>query len=176
MRVPNVTKRLYRTCLPALAAMAVLAAAATNGPAADEAAAVALSGDRLKVAGKTYCLFGIDAPESGQQCTLKSGKPYDCGTIAKTALMDLILGATVQCMPVAKQHRHAACIVARCAAGGADLSANMVHTGWALAKPDARTLYGAIEAKAERRKHGLWAGTFVSPWTWRQQAGKRPAQ
>ena len=70
--------------------------------------------------------------------------------------MDLILGATVQCMPVAKQHRHAACIVARCAAGGADLSANMVHTGWALAKPDARTLYGAIEAKAEKRKHGLW--------------------
>ncbi|MCG8545080.1 MAG: thermonuclease family protein [Alphaproteobacteria bacterium] len=159
-----------------LAGFAVLATAAADASATDEAAATALSGDRLALSGKQYCLFGIDAPEPGQQCKLKSGKPYNCGTIAKTALMDLILGATVHCTPVAQQDAKAACTVAKCAAGGADLSANMVHTGWALARPDARAVYGAIEAKAKQRKYGLWAGAFVPPWTWRQQAGKRPAR
>ena len=169
-------KRSDTALVIALVGFAVLATATTGVSAADKAAATALSGDRLTLSGKQYCLFGIDAPEPGQQCTLKSGKPYNCGTISKTALMDLILGATVQCTPVSKQDGKAACTVAKCSAGGADLSANMVHTGWALARPDARAVYGAIEAKAKQRKYGLWAGAFVPPWTWRQQSGKRPAR
>ncbi len=129
--------------------------------------ATALTGDRIELQGKQYCLADIDAPEPAQQCTLANGKPYNCGRIATTALMDLLAGASVQCTSTKKYSN--GCAIAYCKADGFDLSANMVHTGWALAAPDARGRYTTIEEKAKAGKRGLWRGRFVKPWEWRNQ-------
>lgn len=129
--------------------------------------AKAITGDRIELAGKQYCLAEIDAPEPAQQCTLANGKPYNCGRIATTALMDLLAGASVQCTPTKKYLN--GCALAYCKADGFDLSANMVHTGWALAAPEARGRYTTIEGKAKAGKRGLWRGRFVKPWDWRNQ-------
>jgi len=129
--------------------------------------AKAITGDRIELAGQQYCLADIDAPEPAQQCTLANGKSYNCGRIATTALMDLLAGASVQCRPTKKYQN--GCAVAYCKADGFDLSANMVHTGWALAAPQARGRYTTIEGKAKAGKRGLWRGRFVKPWDWRNQ-------
>jgi len=129
--------------------------------------AKAITGDKIELAGKQYCLANIDAPEPTQQCTLANGKSYNCGRIATTALMDLLAGASVQCRPT-KKYRNG-CAIAYCKADGFDLSANMVHTGWALAAPEARGRYTTIEDKAKAGKRGLWRGRFVKPWDWRNQ-------
>lgn len=138
-------------------------------PAAAESknTAKAITGDKIELAGKRYCLADIDAPEPTQQCTLANGRPYNCGRIATTALMDLLAGASVQCRPTKKSEN--GCAVAYCKADGFDLSANMVHTGWALAAPNARGRYTTIEGKAKARKRGLWRGKFTKPWDWRNR-------
>ena len=82
-------------------------------------------------------------------------------------LMDLLAGASVQCRPTKKYLN--GCAIAYCRADGFDLSANMVHTGWALAAPEASSRYTTIEDKAKAGKRGLWRGRFVKPWDWRSQ-------
>ena len=130
--------------------------------------ATVIEGDLIEIMGERVRLYGIDAPERGQRCT-HLGKTFDCGHIAKTALMDLTAGATVVCRPTGKKRKGG--LVARCFADGFDLSENMVHTGWALAEPREGARYRAKERQAERAKRGLWRGTFVAPWEWRE--GKR---
>jgi endonuclease YncB( thermonuclease family) len=130
--------------------------------------ALVIDGDTLEVAGQRFRLYGIDAPEPGQVCALRS-KTIRCGYIAKTALMDLTAGATVSCAPRAGATGEVA--VATCLADGFDLSRNMVHTGLALADRAVTTRYVPTEDKARQAKSGLWRGRFVAPWEWRR--GKR---
>lgn len=158
--------------LALLAALPVIVSAFPSARAEEgwHGRATVIEGDVIEVAGRALRLFGIDAPEPDQRCRLK-GKPYRCGEIARTALMDLTAGAEVSCAPSgARRHGLA---LARCSAGGFDLSRNMVHTGWALADPETGERYRATQAKAEAARRGLWRGRFVAPWEWR--AGKRLA-
>lgn len=130
-----------------------------------QSAAVAVTGDTIGLDGKRYCLFGIDAPEPDQRCSLGNGKTYDCGHIAKTALMDLLAGARVDCRATGSTREN--CEIARCTADGFDLSGNMVHTGWALAVPSTGERYLPTQRKARAKRHGLWRGSFDAPWKWR---------
>ena len=152
----------------ALAMAAVFGMTLAGSAGAQEAGrATAISGDTIELAGTRYCLGGIDAPEPGQSCRLTTGKTYDCGRIATTALMDLVAGTVVQCKTAGV--RADGCPIAQCAVEGFDLSANMVHTGWALADPTSGARYKSIQGKAKQARRGLWQGTFVPPWTWRQR-------
>jgi endonuclease YncB( thermonuclease family) len=126
-----------------------------------------IDGDTIEVAGRTLDLYGIDAPEPGQRCRLK-GKPFDCGHIAKTALMDLTAAARAVCEPRGDSADGA--VVARCRVDGFDLSRNMVHTGWALADRAVTAVYAGTEGKARAAKRGLWRTEFVTPWDWRRGA------
>lgn len=140
---------------------------AFTAPARAEIAGTAMvvSGDIIEIAGQAVALYGIDAPEPGQTCTL-FGKQRDCGHLAKTALMDLTSGARVVCRKTGKAR--AGHPVAKCSTGGFDLSENMVHTGWALAEPGVGTVYLAKQREARRAKRGLWRGDFTVPWRWRE--------
>ena len=123
-----------------------------------------MSGDVLEVAGRRFQLYGIDAPEMDQTC-MAQGRRFNCGHIAKTALMDLVAGEIVTCRLVIEHDSNAA--LGHCTAGGFDLGANMVHTGWALADRQLSTKYVGAEENAQAAKRGLWRGQFIPPWKWR---------
>lgn len=136
-----------------------LALAEAGGPAR------VIDGDTIEVGGRRYRLYAIDAPELDQLCRWR-GKTIRCGVIAKTALMDLVAGATVSCRPRAESAAEP--VVASCAADGFDLSENMVYTGWALADRGVSDRFVATEERSREARRGLWRGDFVPPWEWRR--------
>lgn len=106
--------------------LAPLAAAALFAtPAAAEERTV--DGDTLKVDGKLYRLWGIDAAEKGQRCA--DGWP--AGIEACTRLRHLIDGRAIACEPRTTDRYGR--IVALCRADGQDLGAAMVSAGMAWA-------------------------------------------
>ena len=158
-----------------VATLALMAAAAAPTPhdaraqglgAADVTAAVrVLDGDTLEIAGTTVRLFGIDAPERNQTCTVRD-LPWPCGALARDALADLAAGRVVECTPVARDALGR--IMARCQAAGRDLAATMVKGGWALAARPESLDYVALEEAAAKSRAGLWRGDFVQPWVFRR--------
>lgn len=137
-----------------------------------------IDGDTLVLEGAHLQLVGIDAPELGQICVLR-GKCYDCGDIARAALLDLTAGSRVSCRRIEPADGAQASDEpgeggpAVCTVDGYDLSEGMVYTGWALAEPSKPKRYATFQSGARAAKRGLWRGAFVTPWDWRD--GKRLA-
>ena len=127
---------------------------------------IVVSGDVLEVAGQRVQLYGVDAPELDQTCVADRQR-FNCGYIAKTALMDLVAGTEVSCRIIIDKRTDAA--MATCTAGGFDLGSNMVHTGWALADRRLSEKYVEVEDKARKANRGLWRGQFIPPWKWRER-------
>ena len=125
-----------------------------------------LDGDSLEIGEVRYDLYAVDAPEPGQRCRIKS-QIYDCGAVARAALLDLTTGAQVIC----RHLQAASSTAALCEADGYDLSEGMAYTGWALADRSVSARYVPLEEAASQAKRGLWRGDFVSPADWR--AGRR---
>ncbi len=132
-----------------------------------------IDGDTLEVQGQTIRLYGIDAPELGQTCTIE-GRAYDCGMVARTALLDLTAGVAVTCQVVSAEVVSAEPgraaedgRIGRCFAQGYDLSEGMAYTGWALALREVSERYLVFEERAQAAGRGLWKGRFVTPWDWR---------
>lgn len=153
------------------AVMVALAVFWSAGAAAAELVsgeAIVVDGDTVELDGRAFDLYGIDAPELGQRCALK-GKLFDCGDIARAALLDLTAGSRLSCRPLDDAKG-----TAICTAGGYDVGAGMVYTGWALADPARPKRYRETQAGAETAKRGLWRGRFIEPWDWR--GGKRLEQ
>ena len=115
------------------------------------------------MSGTLVRLAEIDAPDLAQKCVLGK-RLYDCGEIARAALLDLTAGTKVNCKAFGPEADGAS--RGWCYADGYDLSEGMVYTGWALAEPGGRAIYVLKQAEAERKKHGLWRGRFVTPWDW----------
>ncbi len=138
-----------------------------------------IDGDTIEVQGQAIRLYGIDAPELGQACTIEE-RTYDCGMVARTALLDLTAGVAVTCQVVSAKLAPAEPGRAaedgrpgRCFAQGYDLSEGMAYTGWALAQRGVSERYLVFEERAQAAGRGLWKGRFVTPWDWRR--GKRLA-
>jgi endonuclease YncB( thermonuclease family) len=137
-----------------------------------------VDGDSLEVQGTVIRLYGIDAPELGQSCRI-GARAYDCGRIARTALLDLTAGVTVTCQlapasPEGGTEGGADGRIGRCSADGYDLSEGMAYTGWALALRRVSERYVAFEDRARAARRGLWKGRFVAPWDWRAGARLPP--
>ena len=136
-------------------------------PAAAEAIAgraSVIDGDTLEIRGTRIRLHGIDAPESGQPCTV-AGRTTRCGQQAALALADRIGSRPVACE--AKDRDRYGRVVAVCRAGREDLNAWMVAQGWALAYRQYAADYVGEEQAASSAKRGIWQGEFVAPWVWR---------
>ena len=138
---------------------------------------IIIDGDTIEVRGAAVRLYGIDAPELGQTCRI-GRHAYDCGKIARTALLDLTAGVSVICKLVPPDPADASDAsgasddgpngrIGRCTADGYDLSEGMTYTGWALALRRVSGRYVAFEDGARAAGRGLWKGTFVTPWDWR---------
>ena len=129
-------------------------------------AATVIDGDTLDVAGVRVRLWGIDAPESRQVCSV-AGTDYPCGGRATAHLRGLVGGRPVACEP--RDTDRYGRTVAVCRVAGRDLGAAMVRDGWAVAFVRYAKDYVAQEQEARSARRGLWEGTFLAPEIWRRK-------
>lgn len=124
-----------------------------------------LDGDTLRLGDRTLRLYGLDAPERGQQCVTPAGQTYDCGGAAAAALAQLVAERPVTCRLHGRDRFGRALGV--CQAEGVELNASLVSAGWALADASRQPALVPLEAAARARQSGLWAGGFTPPAHWR---------
>lgn len=125
----------------------------------------AVDGDSLRGPEGDIRLNGIDAPEYDQQCTDDRGASYPCGLRALDALQRLTAGREVDCV-IRDRDRYGR-QVGDCTADGANINAEMVRQGWAIAYRRHSLAYVAEEADARAARRGIWQGFFEPPEHWR---------
>nr|WP_084298894.1 thermonuclease family protein [Bradyrhizobium sp. WSM1743] len=136
-----------------------------------------IDGDTIEIHGTRIRLWGIDAPESGQLCRGADSLQYRCGAKTANALDAFIAGRPVTCAPT--DHDRYGRTVATCGVGGTDLGDWLVRQGLALDWPRySRGRYAAAQDEARRGERGIWSGSFVEPWRFREcvRLGGRPAR
>ena len=126
-----------------------------------------IDGDTIDIGGTRIRLHGIDAPESGQACTVGTRR-WNCGLQATAALRGLIDGRPVHCTISDRDHYGRE--IAVCSVSGTDINAWMVYGGWALAYRRYSRDYIRHEDRARAGHLGIWRGKFVKPWDWRRGA------
>lgn len=124
-------------------------------------------GDSLRRGSQRIRLYGIDAPELGQECLDHAGASYRCGEEARRVLRELIGGRDISCdiVETDKYRRD----VARCRVDNVELNREMVRLGWALAYYRHSIDYVLAEAAARGGKRGIWRGEFERPEDFRAQ-------
>lgn len=135
------------------------------------AGAVVKDGGTLQLAGVTYRLDGIDAPELDQMCIDEHADTWACGVEARDQLAKLSGGREIRCGdlgadPAYKKRRIGVCTVV-----GETTSLNqlVVRQGFALNfDPAAKGRFKEDEAGAKDKRQGLWKGCFVAPSEFRR--------
>jgi len=133
-------------------------------------------GDTIEVAGVSYRLDGIDAPEFDQMCIDDHADPWSCGVEARDKLVQLIGKRDVKCEDLGPDKTYKNRHIGICAIAGETMSLNqmLVEGGFALNfEPYARGRFKEDEANAKRNVKGLWRGCFVAPQDfrhWEKQA------
>ena len=124
-----------------------------------------VDGDTLKKGDKFFRIFGIDAPEKKQLCSINK-QEWACGLIAISELKKIITGKVLKCekRDIDRYKR----IVAVCFADGRDIGKIMVSSGWALAYREYSMDYVRDEETAKSKKLGIWSSEFVKPWQLRK--------
>ncbi len=140
-----------------------------GGPITGSARVV--DGDTIEIGGTRIRLAGMDAPENGQTCRDDRARSYFCGNAAGEVLGRLTAGQTVTCRPEGTDRYRrtlATCATPRVA----DLGLEMIRLGWATVYDGARAPagYRGAEDAAQRRRLGLWRGSFERPSVWRRNS------
>lgn len=145
-----------------------IALACTFGCSAPTMAQTITDGDTIKQGGVTYRLWGIDAPETKQDCP--DGWP--AGRVATTKLQALVTGRQIVCeRKDADRYGRA---VAICRAGGEDLGSLMVRSGMAWAFIRYSSDYVDQEVRAKAAGLGVHGHDCAPAWEWRaQQRGSK---
>lgn len=125
-----------------------------------------LLGDEVIVEGYTVRLFGVDAPDRGQECDDKYGKPVSCDKRARDALRELIGKVDVTCIDLEPDEGER--LKGTCYAGDINLNGLMVRKGWAFAYSKESRDYEQPQTLARREKKGLWTLKLMKPWRWRK--------
>src|SRR3979409_345456 len=116
-------------------------------------------GDTIQLAGVTYRLGGIDAPEFDQICIDEHAEPWTCGVEARDRLAELIGKRAVHCADLGPTKPYAKWHIGVCTVDGEPTSLNqlLVRQGFALnVEPDAKGRFGEDEANEKEKLKGLW--------------------
>ncbi|MEB1303723.1 thermonuclease family protein [Xanthomonas campestris pv. campestris] len=131
--------------------------------------ATVTDGDTITIAKQRIRLWGIDAPESAQQCTTKNGLSWPCGRRSAAALDGYVLDKTVRCLP--KDTDRYGRVVAECFVQGKSVNRWMVNSGWAVAYRQYATTFITEEVDARQHQRNLWQGPFQMPEDYRRIKG-----
>jgi endonuclease YncB( thermonuclease family) len=149
-------------------AIAILATLLTSSSWAAEP--VVKDGGTIQLAGSTYRLDGIDAPELDQICVDDHADPWTCGIEARDRLAKLIGKRDVRCQDLGPDATTSKRRIGICTVDGENTSLNqmLVREGFALDfEPAAKGRFKADEAAARDALAGLWKGCFVAPQEFR---------
>jgi len=126
-----------------------------------------VDGDTLEIHGQRIRLWGIDAVESSQTCLDAQGRVWPCGRRAAFALSDFIGQSPVSCRAVDRDRYGR--VLAVCSVRGVELNRWLVEQGWALAYVQyGGAVYLEAQRQAQAMRRGIWQGSFVPPWEYRQ--------
>lgn len=153
----SIIQHLEMRIFSLIAAISLICAGA---PAASQTVVV---GDVVKVDGKAYRLWGIDALEPQQQCA----DGWAGGAAAKLSLYELVRDHQVACQPKGTDHNGR--IIAVCHADGVDLGAAMISLGLARAHTRDNSDYVEREASAKAAKLGIHKHDCIKAWQWLEQ-------
>jgi endonuclease YncB( thermonuclease family) len=124
----------------------------------------------IQLAGSTYRLDGIDAPELDQMCVDDRADPWACGGEARDRLAKLIGKREVRCQDLGADPTYGKRRIGICTVDGETASLNqmLVREGFALNfEPGAKGRFKADEATAKAAHSGLWKGCFAAPQEFR---------
>lgn len=124
-----------------------------------------IDGDTLDLDGVRYRLHGIDAPEAGQLCRTASRGDWPCGDLSIKNLSSFLVGKSVECEPREKDLYGR--WIAICRADGADVSKEMVASGFAWAFRKYSLDYVNVEDSARKSRKGIWQAPTETPWDFR---------
>lgn len=136
------------------------------------AAAEVISGDTLRINGRYFRLYGIDAPERNQTCADATGRSYSCGYQASEWLSSWLQDNALECRVI--QQDGNGNMIGTCALGAYDIGAAIVNAGWAVAYPKHTDIYMPYQIQSSQNKRGLWQGDFYMPWDWRKIQAQKP--
>ncbi|MSP21314.1 MAG: thermonuclease family protein [Alphaproteobacteria bacterium] len=152
-----------------------VALASGSAVAADAAGpARAITSDQIAIGTARINLFGIDAPDPDQDNECTAGRAfYGCASNAKRALEILVSLGPVECTDSGVKNFIGIAYMT-CTIRGADVGADLVRQGWALAFRLQSDKYVPLEEEAKAKGIGLWQPSiqFTKPWEWRQMDGK----
>lgn len=135
------------------------------------ASATVGDGGTVQVAGVTYRLDGIDAPELDQMCIDEHADAWACGVEARDQLARLIGDRQVRCEDLGADAAYRKRHIGICTLEGETASLNqaLVRQGFALnSDPSAKGRFGDDETAAKDNRRGLWKGCFVAPQEFRR--------
>ena len=157
--------------LVALALMMPLLAAPALAQSADTVTGSGrtVDADIIMVDKQRVILWGVDAPERDQICTIGDQK-WACWDGAKNAMDAILATGEVTCTLTGDKdpfgRRHGTCTI-----DGKDVGESFVRSGYGRAYVEQTDAYLAAEAEAKADKLGVWQeGAKVDdPWVWRKR-------
>ena len=125
-----------------------------------------IEGDTIHIGNNKIRLYGIDAPEINQTCTIEK-IIWECGFESSLALESIISEKEVQCeiVDIDRYKR----FVAKCFVKNINLNQYMVQNGWAVAYRYYSDDFIKNEEIAKKNKAGIWQGEFLEPYLFRKQ-------
>jgi len=134
--------------------------------------AVAIDGDTLRIDETTIRLFGIDAPETAQDCPAVGGSEWACGEAASARLADLLDLGPVACE--GDEVDDFGRLLAVCDSyDGTPINAALVSDGFAWAFVRYSAAYLVEEAQARSAGIGIWQAPTTPAWDYRAEERNR---
>lgn len=144
--------------------LALPAAADPSGPIR------VIDGDTFDIGGTKVRLYGVDAPEVDQLCTL-DGQPWRCGVWSSQEVRARYQGKTANCDE--RDRDRYGRVVATCTVGGQDMGRALVRDGLVLAFRRYAMDYDLDEKAAAIAGRGLHAGELEAPAAYRAASRDR---